>query len=223
MPINTKIARKSMLQGQIFTNRVTDANVLDAMRATPREIFVAEKYAGVAYVDDAVPANNGEEIRYLTPPLVFARMLQLAEIDKSHRVLDIASATGYSAAVVSLLAKEVIALESDSELTARASVNLNKLDVENVSLVAGDLLMGAPEYKPYDVILIHGSVGYVPDTILKQLRMGGKLITVMADGNSRLGNIILMHKTEKGITKAIHEQAVTPVLAEFVAEKGFKL
>jgi protein-L-isoaspartate(D-aspartate) O-methyltransferase len=148
-------------------------------------------------------------------------MLQLAELDKSYRVLDIASASGYSAAVISLLAREVIALESDSEFTASASVNLNKLGIENVNLVAGDLLLGAPEYKLYDVILIEGTVEYVPDTILKQLKPGGKLVTILASG-PKLGNIIVMHKVEKGITTSIHEQAITGRLVEFLLDKSFK-
>jgi protein-L-isoaspartate(D-aspartate) O-methyltransferase len=216
MITNTKLARKSMLQGQIFTNQVTDGRVLDALKTVPREDFVAEKYKNVAYIDDDIPLGGG---RYLPQPLVFARMLQLAEIEKSHRVLDIASGTGYSAAVIALLAKEVIALEADSELTASASVNLNKLDVENVNLVAGDLLMGAPEYKLYDVIMIEGTVEYIPETILKQLKPGGRLVTVLA--KEKLGNIVVVHKGEKISTTATHFQATTQRLEEFAKPKGF--
>lgn len=216
MTTNTKLARKSMLQGQIFTNRVTDGLVLEALRAIPREDFVADKYKNVAYVDDDIPLGQG---RYLPQPLVFARMLQLAEIERSHRVLDIAAGTGYSSAVISCLAKEVIALESDSELTASASVNLNKLDIENVNLVAGDLILGAPEYKLYDVIIIEGTVEYVPDAILKQLKPGGRLVTVLAKG--KLGNIVVVHKGDKISTTSVHHQAITSRLEEFAKPKSF--
>lgn len=219
---NTKLARKSMLQSQIFTNQVNDTFVLEALRLIPRELFVAEKYQNVAYVDDDIPVNNAPigRQRFLPQPLIFARMLQLAKIEKSHRVLDIASSSGYSSAVISRLAREVIALESDSEFTASASVNMNKLNIENVNVVAGDLLLGAPEYKPYDVILIEGTVEQIPETILKQLKIGGRLVTVMAAGG--IGNIIVVEKGEKGISTAVHFQASTYKLEEFKLEKGFK-
>ena len=111
-------------------------------------------------------------------------------------------------------------LEADSELTASASVNLNKLDIENVNLVAGDLLQGAPEYKLYDVIIIEGTVEFVPDSILKQLKPGGRLVTVLA--KEKLGNIVVMHKGEKLTTTAVHYQASTQRLPEFVKPKGFE-
>ena len=217
MPTSTKTARNSMLQGQIFTNQVTDSAVLEALRAIPREEFVAEKFKNVAYIDDDIQVAAD---RYLPQPLVFARMVQLAEIEKSHRVLDIASASGYSPAVIACLAREVVALESESELTAIAGANLKKLGIDNVNLVAGDLQLGAPEYKLYDVIMIEGTVEFVPDAILKQLKPGGRLVTVLA--KDKMANIVVMHKGEKITTTAIHFQAMTRKLEEFVKPAGFK-
>lgn len=216
MITNTKIARKFMLEGQCFTNNVTDPNILRALKSVPREIFVPDAYAESAYIDEDIPLTNG---RALLQPLVFARMLQLAQINKSFKVLDIGCCTGYSSAVISLLAKEVVALESDSELTAGVSVNLNKLNIENVTATAGDLLLGAAEYKPYDLIIIEGMIEYIPETIIKQLKVGGRIVAVMVENS--IGNIVVATKNERGVNITKHFQANSYRLEEFSKARSF--
>jgi protein-L-isoaspartate(D-aspartate) O-methyltransferase len=218
MITNSKIARKSMLEGQCFTNNVNDESVLAALKLIPREVFVPSAYAESAYIDEDIKLPGG---RVLLQPMVFARMLQLAEINKSQRVLDIASASGYSSAVISKLAKEVIALESDSELTAGASVNFNKLGIENITAVAGDVLLGANEYKYYDLIMIQGMVQYVPENLIKQLKPGAKLVAILEEKEG-LGNIVVITKDERSFATTKYFQTLAFKLIEFTKPERFE-
>src|SRR5579859_6969843 len=114
--IDYQSARLNMVESQVRPNKVTDAAVLDALLAVPRERFVPEHLQGVAYIDDDVPLGGG---RYLAEPMVFARFLQLAAIKPTDTVLEIACGSGYASAVLARLAQRVIALEDDHALAAR--------------------------------------------------------------------------------------------------------
>lgn len=207
-----------MLEGQCFTNKVTDERVLAALKVIPKEIFVPAEFSDSAYIDEDIALGNG---RFLLSPLVFASLLQYANIKSNERVLDVASGSGYSSAVISRLAKEVIALESDSEFTAGASVNFNKLSIENVNAVAGDILLGASEYKPYDVIIIEGMVEQIPENLIKQLKPGGRLVTVIAT-EVGIGNITVITRAEKTYYTAKYQQGIAPLLNEFTNNIRFK-
>jgi protein-L-isoaspartate(D-aspartate) O-methyltransferase len=134
--------RTRMVDGQLRTTDVTDPGILDAMRTLPREIFVDEKRRPLAYLDEDIEVAPG---RYLMEPSPFAKLLQLAEITPSDRVLDVGTGTGYSAAVLSRLAASVVALESDAALAARAREALAAIGSANVEVVVGALPAGHPE------------------------------------------------------------------------------
>lgn len=174
--MNYAVARHNMVEGQIRPNRVTDPVLIEALETVPRERFVPEHLRSVAYVDEDIHIGRG---RYLIEPMVLARLLQLAAVERTDVVLDIGCATGYAAAILSKMANTVVALESDTELASAASRTLSELSVDNVVVLTGPLEQGCPRQAPFNVILIEGAVDSVPPTISGQLAEGGRLVTVV--------------------------------------------
>jgi protein-L-isoaspartate(D-aspartate) O-methyltransferase len=212
------VARRNMVESQLRTNKVTDPAVLAAMGSIPREEFVPASLAGVAYVDDDLPLGQG---RHLMEPMVFARMLQHAEIRPSDVVLDIGCATGYSSAVVAKLAATVIALEGDSDFARRAAQTLAKLQADNVVVVEGDLCSGYARQAPYDVILIEGAVPEIPAEIAAQLGESGRLCAVVSP-RGQTGRAVLALKAGGVVSHRDIFDAATPLLPGFAREPGFR-
>ncbi len=181
--VDTESRRVSMVNGQILPNKVTDERVTDALLAIAREPFVPKNLRGVAYVDEDIPVGDG---RYLLEPMIFARLLQSAEVTSDDVVLDIGCATGYSTAVLARLAGSVVALECDPALADKANEMLNQLDVDNAGVVTGELADGLPDQGPYDVIFMNGAVERLPDGLKQQLAEGGRLVVVqLADSTGQ--------------------------------------
>lgn len=170
------VARRHMVLSQLRPNRITDDRVAEAMDTIPREEFVPKELRGVAYLDEDLEIANG---RYLIEPRVFARLLQEAAVAPSDVVLDIACGTGYSAAVLGHLAAAVVAVESRPELVVAASETLARLGADNVAVVEGPLDQGNAKQGPYNIIHINGALTEVPESLLKQLADGGRLICVI--------------------------------------------
>jgi protein-L-isoaspartate(D-aspartate) O-methyltransferase len=184
--------RVKMVDGQLRTTDVTSAAVLSAMLSVPREEFVPKSRADLAYIDEDIEVARStpdKAARYLMEPSPFAKLVQLAEIEAGDFVLDIGCATGYSSAVLSLLASSVVALECDEELAATATDKLSELGYDNVAVVTGDLAAGCSDEAPFDVIVIGGAVDYVPDELLGQLREGGRLVAVIGHGNAGAAHV----------------------------------
>jgi protein-L-isoaspartate(D-aspartate) O-methyltransferase len=166
--------RRAMVSNQLRTNRVTDAAVLAAMDVVPRERFVSEDQAGVAYRDITVPLGEG---RALNPPIATGRLLNAARPQAGERVLVIGSATGYVAALLEEMGCIVTALEQAPSLIARATV----------TTVEGPLAEGWPDAAPYDLIYIDGAVEQVSQAIIDQLVDNGRLVGAIVErGVSRL-------------------------------------
>ncbi|RWQ34771.1 MAG: protein-L-isoaspartate O-methyltransferase [Mesorhizobium sp.] len=182
--------RVKMVDGQIRTTDVTSAPLLDAMLVVPREAFVAPGQRDLAYIDEDIRIANGVDgPRYLMEPSPLAKLMQLAEIDPGDSVLDVGCGTGYATAILSRLAKSVVALESDPALAETAMSTLSALGCDNVSVVKGSLPEGHAAEAPYDVIFIGGSVEKVPDSLLDQLAEGGRLVAVEGQGNSGVARL----------------------------------
>lgn len=171
--------RLNMVESQVRANDVTDPRIADAMRAIAREQFVPAAKRGIAYAEVSIELVRG---RYLLEPRTFAKLLQLADVTPSDNVLDVACATGYSTAVIALLAKTVIGLEQDADLVRAATEALPAAGVRNATVVQGSLVAGHAAKAPYNAIIVNGAVETIPDALLSQLAEGGRLVTVIRKG-----------------------------------------
>ena len=220
--INEPAARLNMVEGQLRTNKVTDEAVLDGFLTTPRERFVPPNLRGIAYVDDDIPLGNG---RFLVEPLVLARLLQLAEIGKDDKVLEIGCASGYATAVLAKIAASVVAVESDPQLAAAARANLQALGIGNVQLQEGPMTAGWRAGAPYNVILINGAVGEIPASISEQLAEGGRLVTVTEGSTgpveARCGSAVLMTRAEGKLSNRPAFDATVEMLPGFARRPAF--
>ncbi|MBO1023947.1 protein-L-isoaspartate O-methyltransferase [Ochrobactrum sp. SD129] len=203
--------RTKMVDNQIRTTDVTDLRVIDAFLTVPREVFVPANRQVLAYIDeDQLLEGEGTAPRYLMEPSPFAKLIQLAKVNKNDVVLDIGCGTGYSSAILSELAGSVIGLESDSSLSAIAAARLQELSHDNVVIVSGDLKAGYPSEAPYDVIFIEGAVDFVPEVLFNQLKEGGRLIAVEGRGNAGVARIYVK---ENGVAsgRSVFNTAVRPL------------
>ena len=171
-------ARTIMVDNQVTTSPVTDRRLLAVLREVPREHFVPDAVRDLAYVDRDVPLGAG---RVLTAPAPFARLVQLAAVTSSDKVLDAGAGTGYSTAVLAALSARTVALETDPELARAARANLETLGVQNVAVVMGQVQ--AAKDAPFDVVVVEGAVDAPPPQFLTLLREGGRLVALIETPN----------------------------------------
>jgi protein-L-isoaspartate(D-aspartate) O-methyltransferase len=172
-------ARKSMVAGQIMTNGVRRASVIQAMLYLPREVFVPEAFKAISYSGKEIPLS---EDRALLEPMVLGRLLDAAKITNDNKVLDIAAGTGYSTTILSFISENVTSLESYPHYAETIRKNVKTFHRENVTVVENALSEGYAANAPYDLILINGAVDIIPQTIIDQLSPDGRLITVFNEG-----------------------------------------
>ncbi len=174
-------ARTTMVDCQIMPNGVTRNDVLEAFLLVPREAFVPAAMKALSYIDEDIEVAGG---RYLMEAMSLAKLIQLAEVQETDIVLDVGCATGYSTALLARLASSVVALECDDALATSASANLSDQSADNAVVVTGPLEMGYAKEGPYDVIFVGGAMGAVPAGLLDQLKVGGRLVGVVGQGNA---------------------------------------
>jgi protein-L-isoaspartate(D-aspartate) O-methyltransferase len=173
-------ARARMILGQVRTNDVQDLAVIGAMESLPREDFVPAGQRHLAYADVCVPVKPG---RSLLDPRTLAKLLQFARIAPTERVLDIASGTGYSTAVLCQISQDVVTLEEDPELAKIAAPLLAKTPkIGRLFGAVGPHSAGNKDKAPYDVILVNGAISQPPQAWTHQLRPGGRLLAVVNQG-----------------------------------------
>jgi protein-L-isoaspartate(D-aspartate) O-methyltransferase len=209
--------RQSMVDSQIRPNDVTDPRILAAMLEVPRERFVPPQRAGLAYLDDDIvvrEAGSSSPARYLVEPMILARLVQALNLTAQDHVLDVGCTTGYSTAILSHLAGAVCGLESESDLAAAAQRN-----VPNAKIVTGPLTEGAASSGPFDAILINGSVEIVPESLLEQLKEGGRLVAVVRKGPP--GRATVHVKNNGAVSTRPLFDAAVPSLPGFEAPQGF--
>jgi protein-L-isoaspartate(D-aspartate) O-methyltransferase len=218
--------RLTMVESQLRPNEVTDTRLLAAMRTLPRERFVPPPLKKLAYMDEGIavfPAIDGAPARFLLAPMVLARLVQLAAVEPHDTVLDVGCATGYSTAVLARLGRSVVGLEPEPELAKAASLALRELNIANAEIVKGALAKGHPEAGPYDVILLNGSVPTVPETLLAQLKEGGRLVAVVrgSANNASQGKAYLFVKADGEASGLPHFDAGARPLPGFAPEPSF--
>src|SRR5712692_2947164 len=155
-------ARVNMIESQLRPSKVTDERVIDAFTRIRRELFVPEKLRGVAYLDGDLPLGGG---RHLMQPMVAARLLQAAMVEPKDTALVVGAGVGYEAALLSLLARGVVALEDSAELARIGRSALVDHRIASVSYVEAPLLGGHRQRLPYDLILFGGAVTEIPQEI----------------------------------------------------------
>jgi protein-L-isoaspartate(D-aspartate) O-methyltransferase len=174
--MNIEQARFNMIEQQIRPWDVLDLNVLDLLARVRREDFVPPAYKALAFVDAEVPLGHGQ---VMLAPKVEARLLQEAQVQRHERVLEIGAGSGFMAALLAHRAQSVIALERIGELASLATANLRRGGVLNASVREMDGKAGLPGDGPFDVIMLSGSVAEVPQLLLDQLKIGGRLLTIV--------------------------------------------
>jgi len=166
-------ARNQMVTVQIANRGVRDPQVLRAMQRVPREAFVDSGFEEFAYEDAPLPIGEGQTI---SQPYIVALMIEAAELKPSDRVLEVGTGSGYAAAVISQIAREVYTIERHESLGALAQKRFEKLGYDNIRVRLGDGSQGWPEAAPFDAILVAASGPEVPAALKEQLTIGGRLV-----------------------------------------------
>jgi protein-L-isoaspartate(D-aspartate) O-methyltransferase len=183
----------AMVREQIESRGVRDARVLAALRAVPRHRFVPEAYRESAYGDGPLPIGHRQTI---SQPYIVAVMTELLRPQPGDRVLEIGTGSGYQAAVLARLVRHVYSIEIVPELAARARASLEELGVANVEVFAGDGYRGLPDRAPFDGILLTAAPAEVPQPLLDQLAMGGRLVAPVGGFDQDLR---VLERTPEGI------------------------
>ena len=214
--------RRMMVDNQLRTYDITDLDVLSAMNAIPREHFVAPERGILAYSDQPIEvARTGDgEGRHFLAPMVFARIVQNLQINPGEKVMIIAGALGYEAAVIARLGAEITVVEPDPELAALTRERLSGLGVDSVRVVGAALEEGAPEDGPFDAILINAAVEERPEPLLAQLAEHGRLAVVMGDGGRTSRATLYVRNAGVVGSRALFD-AVAPLLPVFRKKPGF--
>jgi protein-L-isoaspartate(D-aspartate) O-methyltransferase len=181
---------------------ISDQAVLRAMDEVPREYFVAADYADSAYADQALPIACGQTI---SQPYVVAYMTEQLDIEPQHRVLEIGTGSGYQAAVLSRIAHEVVSIERYRTLADAARDRLKTLGYDNITVLAGDGFVGAPDRAPFDRIIVTAAAEEVPDALFAQLGEGGKMVLPLGP---RKGPQYIVKLTKSPSGEPVREQLI---------------
>lgn len=165
--------RNYMVNEQIISRGVHDERLLDALRRVPRHLFVPEEYAHIAYSDSPLPIGHGQTI---SQPYIVALMTELLELEGEENVLEVGTGSGYQAALLAYLARQVHTIERHEELAENAEKALMRLGLTNVMVHVGDGSLGLPKYAPYQAIMITAAAPRVPQPLFDQLDEGGRLV-----------------------------------------------
>jgi protein-L-isoaspartate(D-aspartate) O-methyltransferase len=187
-----------MVESQLRRRGIWDERVLAAMGRVPREEFVPRRARHRAYADSALEIGGGQTI---SQPWVVAVICQELALEGEERVLEVGTGSGYSAAVLSLLAREVVSVELDPELARAARRELVRLGVEGIHLEVGDGSRGDPERAPFEAIAVHAACPEPPPALLAQLAEGGRMVAPIAfDGGGEM--LTAFHRHGREITAA---------------------
>ncbi|MGR3661333.1 MAG: protein-L-isoaspartate O-methyltransferase family protein [Paracoccaceae bacterium] len=210
--------RTMMVDTQVRPSDVTKFPVIEAMSSVPKEAYVPASLREVAYVGENIDLGEG---RIVLEPRTMGKMLDILDIQPDELVLDLGCGLGYSSAVVARLAEAVVAVESGSERAVEAQEILAANDVDNVAVIAGPLAQGAAKHGPYDAVTIQGGVEDIPDTLIAQVKDGGRIAAIFLDG--ALGVCRIGYKSDGEMTWRPAFNAGAPLLRGFEKEKFFEL
>jgi protein-L-isoaspartate(D-aspartate) O-methyltransferase len=195
--------RDRMVSEQLARRGIRDVRVLDAMRRVPREIFVPEEHRSRAYADQALPIGEGQTI---SQPYMVAIMTEALGLRGGERVLEIGTGSGYQAAILAELAREVISIERQPELAARAATLLASLGYRNVQVIVGDGSSGHRAGAPFDAILVTAGSPRIPDVLKSQLTDGGRLVIPVGPRSHQ--ELTVVQRNGDRYTEAFRESCV---------------
>lgn len=204
------VGRHLMVEEQIVARGVRDPAVLHAMRTVPRERFIGERQARLAYQDHALPIGEGQTI---SQPYVVAVMTEAVQLRPTDRVLEVGTGSGYAAAVLSMIVREVYTIERVESLAHTARRRLQELGYANVQVQHGDGSLGWPEHGPYDAIIVTAGGPDVPRSLLRQLAVGGRLVMPVGP-EPRWQRLVRVTKTDENSydREALEEVAFVPLI-----------
>ena len=194
--VNFKKVRERMVETQIAARGVHDERVLEAMRKVPRHLFLDEALRDQAYSDHPLPIAENQTI---SQPYIVALMTESLELKGTEKVLEIGTGSGYQSAILAELADRVFSIERYPELAYRANSILQKLGYGNIIVRVGDGSLGWPDDAPFDGIIVTAGTPQIPQPLIDQLKMGGRLVVPVGD---RLGqDLMLVKRVAEGIKK----------------------
>ncbi|WP_037293009.1 protein-L-isoaspartate O-methyltransferase family protein [Roseobacter sp. CCS2] len=210
--------RTMMVDTQVRPSDVTKFPIIDAMLAVPREAFVPDAKREAAYVGENLDIGGG---RVMLEARTLAKMIDALDIQPQHVVLDIACGLGYSTAVLARMSDFVVAVEDDAARAQEAQSILSQQGADNAAVMTAELNAGAAKSGPYDIIILQGAAEQVPETLLDQLREGGRIAAVFSEGT--LGVVRIGHKIDGVVNWRFSFNASAPVLAGFEKDTAFAL
>ncbi|HSF15386.1 MAG TPA: protein-L-isoaspartate(D-aspartate) O-methyltransferase [Vicinamibacteria bacterium] len=205
--------RRTMIEQHLKGRDITDPAVLEAMAAVPRHLFVPAALRLSAYADHALPIGGGQTI---SQPYIVALMTQLAEVDTDEVVLEVGTGSGYQAAILSKLAREVYSIEIRPELAESARQRLSELGYGNVTVKTGDGYIGWEEKGPFDAILVTAAPHEVPPPLMEQLRPGGVMVIPVGE-QSTVQKLLRIRKARDGSTRT--DEIIPVVFVPLVREE----
>jgi protein-L-isoaspartate(D-aspartate) O-methyltransferase len=191
----TAAKRRWMVEQQIKDRGVLDGKVLNAMEKVERHLFVPDRMREMAYEDTPLPIGYGQTI---SQPYIVAFMTEAAQLNSNDRVLEIGTGSGYQAAILAELVKEVYTIEILKPLADSARVRLEKMGYENIKVKWGDGYKGWAEYAPFDAIIVTAAPPEIPEELVKQLKVGGRMVVPVG---SFFQELYLIVRTDTGIKK----------------------
>jgi protein-L-isoaspartate(D-aspartate) O-methyltransferase len=209
-----KAMREKMVETQIKARGVKDPRVLSALLKVERHLFVPEEHLNSAYSDQPLPIGEGQTI---SQPYIVALMTELLELKGEEKVLEIGTGSGYQAAILGELAKEVYTIEIIESLASLAKKRLSEFGYQNIKVKAGDGYLGWPEAAPFDAIIITAAPDHIPKPLIEQLKEGGRMVVPVGTYTQELKKII--KRSGKIETTDIIPVVFVPMTGEGVKEK----
>ncbi|MEX2015606.1 MAG: protein-L-isoaspartate(D-aspartate) O-methyltransferase [Candidatus Hydrogenedentales bacterium] len=205
--------RMAMVDQQLRLRGIDDPRVLAVMDRVPRHAFLPAEMREHAYEDRPLPIGEGQT---MSQPYIVGLMTQMLELEETDKVLEIGTGSGYQAAVLGLLAREVFTIERHGNLARRAQLTLERLGFKNVHVLHGDGTLGWPQAAPYDAILVTAGGPQVPPSLKEQLAVGGRLVCPV--GSRETQQMVRFIRTDDDL---IRERSIDCMFVPLIGEEGW--